>query len=213
MPTIKTGIENLIENPRQWISGERIGLLCNPASVNRNFTHTRLLVNRIFPGQLKALYSPQHGFFAEKQDNMIESGDLLDPELNIPVFSLYGETRIPDSRMFDPIDILLVDLQDVGTRVYTFIYTLSYCLESERPITFETTCLTKMHLLCRGQRDACGSYPEPAPTAFVVLRVFADQPGRSAVMRRKLRATQPLIQSVQQPRLKHSTFRHLEMRL
>jgi len=132
MPKVRTGIENLIKNPRQWISGERIGILCNPASVDRNLVHTRRLVDRAFAGQLKALYSPQHGFFAEKQDNMIESGDMRDPDLDIPVFSLYGETRIPDARMFDEIDVLLVDLQDVGTRVYTFIYTLSYCLEAAR---------------------------------------------------------------------------------
>jgi uncharacterized protein YbbC (DUF1343 family) len=143
MPKVRTGIENLINEPRQWISGERIGVLCNPASVDRGFTHTRLLVDRAFPGQLKALYSPQHGFFAEKQDNMIESGDTRDPQLNIPVFSLYGETRIPDARMFDPIDILLVDLQDVGTRVYTFIYTLSYCLEAARDFNIKVIILDR----------------------------------------------------------------------
>jgi uncharacterized protein YbbC (DUF1343 family) len=143
MPKVRTGIENLIKKPRNWISGERIGILCNPASVNRNLTHTRLLVDRAFPGQLKALYSPQHGFFAEKQDNMIESGDMRDPDLNIPVFSLYGETRIPDARMFDPIDILLVDLQDVGTRVYTFIYTLSYCLEAAREYNIKVIILDR----------------------------------------------------------------------
>ncbi len=116
-----TGIENLINKPRQWISNERIGLLCNPASVNCHLTPSRQLVNQVFPEQLKALYSPQHGLFAEKQDNMIESENMLDPVLKIPVFSLYGKTRIPDARMFEPIDVLLVDLQDVGTRVYTFI--------------------------------------------------------------------------------------------
>ena len=127
-----TGIENLINQPRQSISKERIGLLCNPASVDRHLTPSRQLLNQVFPEQLKALYSPQHGFFAEKQDNMIESENMLDPVLKIPIFSLYGKTRIPDARMFEPIDILLVDLQDVGTRVYTFIYTLSYCLEAAR---------------------------------------------------------------------------------
>lgn len=143
MPKVRTGIENLIKKPRNWISGERIGILCNPASVNHNLTHTRLLVDRCFPGQLKALYSPQHGFFAEKQDNMIESGDMHDPQLNIPVFSLYGDTRIPDAAMFDPIDILLVDLQDVGTRVYTFIYTLSYCLEAAREFNIKVIILDR----------------------------------------------------------------------
>jgi uncharacterized protein YbbC (DUF1343 family) len=83
-----------------------------------------------FPGQLCALYSPQHGFHAEKQDNMIESDHMTDPASGLPVFSLYGETRIPTAPMLAPIDVLVVDLQDVGTRVYTFIYTLSHCLEA-----------------------------------------------------------------------------------
>jgi hypothetical protein len=128
MTKVLTGLENLIDKPRQWITNERIGILCNPASVDRHLTHTRRIVDQVFPEQLKALYSPQHGFFAEKQDNMIESENMVDPVLKIPIYSLYGKTRIPEARMFEPIDVLLVDLQDVGTRVYTFIYTLSYCL-------------------------------------------------------------------------------------
>jgi len=132
MTKVLSGLENLIAKPHQWISNERIGLLCNPASIDRHLNHTRRLVDQTLPQQLKALYSPQHGFFAEKQDNMIESEDIIDPVLQIPVFSLYGQTRIPEARMFEPIDVLLVDLQDVGTRVYTFIYTLSYCHEAAR---------------------------------------------------------------------------------
>jgi len=132
MEKIQTGLERLIEEPARWFTGERLGLLCNPASVGSRLVHSRLLLDQTFPHQLKALYSPQHGFFAEKQDNMVESGNILDPVLKIPVYSLYGASRKPDARMFEPIDILLVDLQDVGTRVYTFIYTLSYCLEAAR---------------------------------------------------------------------------------
>lgn len=129
---VQTGLERFIEIPPKWIQGCRLGLLCNPASIDRDFRHARGLINKKFSGQLKALYSPQHGFFAEKQDNMIESEDMIDPELNIPVFSLYGETRIPTKEMFDPVDVLIIDLQDVGTRVYTFIYTMSYCLEAAK---------------------------------------------------------------------------------
>ncbi len=132
MQKVQTGIERLIKDPGQWVSQERIGLLCNPASVDSQLHHARLLIDKSLPQQLKALYSPQHGFFAEKQDNMIESEDLLDLVLQIPVYSLYGKSRKPDARMFEPIDVLLIDLQDVGTRVYTFIYTLSYCLEAAR---------------------------------------------------------------------------------
>jgi len=122
------GLERLMELSHR-IYGSRLGLLCNQASTDTQFRHARYILNDLFPDQLKALYSPQHGFFAEKQDNMIESGDLLDPALNIPIFSLYGQTRIPTFKMFDHIDVLIVDLQDVGTRVYTFTSTLSYCLE------------------------------------------------------------------------------------
>jgi len=132
MEKVQSGLERLIKEPGQWLSQERIGLLCNPASVDSRLNHARLLVDKSVPQQLKALYSPQHGFFAEKQDNMIESEDLLDPILQIPIFSLYGKLRKPDARMFESIDVLIVDLQDVGTRVYTFIYTLSYCLEAAR---------------------------------------------------------------------------------
>ncbi|PIP38531.1 MAG: hypothetical protein COX19_12230, partial [Desulfobacterales bacterium CG23_combo_of_CG06-09_8_20_14_all_51_8] len=128
MITITTGLENFLTRPRSELAGKRIGLLCNPASVNRQFLHARDLIQQKFPGQLAALFSPQHGFFAEKQDNMVESADFMDNDLKIPVFSLYGKTRIPTPEMLDPIDVLIVDLIDVGTRVYTFTSTLSYCL-------------------------------------------------------------------------------------
>ena len=126
---VTIGLEKLITDPPEHLKGMRLGLLSNPASVDRSFNHASRLIHDFFPGQLKVLFSPQHGFYAEKQDNMIESNHFLEPELNIPVYSLYNDTRIPTKEMFDQIDVLLVDIQDVGTRVYTFIYTVSYCLE------------------------------------------------------------------------------------
>ncbi len=126
---VAIGLENLIMDPPKYLKGRRLGLLSNPASVDRHFNHASRLIQDFFPGQLKALFSPQHGFYGEKQDNMIESDHFLEPELNIPVYSLYNDTRIPTKKMFDQIDVLLVDIQDVGTRVYTFIYTVSYCME------------------------------------------------------------------------------------
>ncbi len=140
---VQTGLECLLQNPPKWLRGRRLGLLCNPASVDRHLRHARHLIAQRFPGQLTALYSPQHGFYAEKQDNMIESDDMQDPLLDIPVFSLYGKTRRPTRAMLQPIESLLVDLQDVGTRVYTFIYTLSYCLEAAKD------CQTKVLVLDR----------------------------------------------------------------
>lgn len=128
----RPGIEILCESPGRWPLAGRLGLLANPASVDGRLRHARDLLRETFPGRLTALFSPQHGFFAEKQDNMVESAGFTDPDLGIPVFSLYGDTRIPTPEMMDAIDTLVVDLQDVGTRVYTFIYTLSYCMEAAR---------------------------------------------------------------------------------
>jgi uncharacterized protein YbbC (DUF1343 family) len=132
MSRVRTGLERLLADPPAWFAGQRLGLLCNPASVGPGFVHARQLIDRRFPGRLRALFSPQHGFHAEKQDNMIESADLVDPLLGLPVFSLYGAVRVPTPEMFADIDTLVVDLQDVGTRVYTFVYTLSYCMEAAR---------------------------------------------------------------------------------
>ncbi|MCP4117855.1 MAG: DUF1343 domain-containing protein [Desulfobacteraceae bacterium] len=128
--TTSTGLENLCRTPLSLPKDCRIGLLANPASVDGKFRHASRLINDLYPDRLKALFSPQHGFFAEKQDNMIESGHTMDPELGIPVFSLYSNTRKPTKEMMDAIDLLMIDIQDVGTRVYTFIYTISYCLEA-----------------------------------------------------------------------------------
>ncbi len=127
---IKTGIEQLASGPPVWLKGKRLGLLCNQASTDHNFRHSRDIINSVLPGQLTCIFSPQHGFFADKQDNMIESAHMKDRTTGLPLFSLYGQTRKPDGAMFDHLDVLLIDLQDVGTRVYTFIYTMAYCLEA-----------------------------------------------------------------------------------
>ena len=135
MKPIQTGIQRLLADPPSILQGKRLGLLANPASVaclsgTSRFFPTRTLIDNHYPGQLKVLFSPQHGFFAEKQANMVPSEGLVDPLLGIPVFSLYGETRTPTEIMLEPIDILIIDLQDVGTRVYTFIYTMALCLQA-----------------------------------------------------------------------------------
>ena len=132
MTNIKTGLENLCSAPPEMFADFRLGLLCNSASIDGRLRHCRDLIEHHFPNALAALFSPQHGFFAQKQDNMIESKDTIDASLNIPVYSLYSKTRKPTAEMFGEIDVLLIDLQDAGTRVYTFIYTMSYCMEAAR---------------------------------------------------------------------------------
>jgi len=127
---IGIGLEELAAAPSARLKGRRLGLLCNQASTDRHYRQSREVVAGIMPGQLTCLFSPQHGFFADKQDNMVESDHFTDGLTGLPVFSLYGERRKPDAAMFDHLDVLLIDLQDVGTRVYTFIYTMAYCLEA-----------------------------------------------------------------------------------
>jgi uncharacterized protein YbbC (DUF1343 family) len=127
---ISLGIEQLLSSPPKWLSGYTLGLLCNQASTDSSLRHSRDLINKAFPGQLACLFSPQHGFFSEKQDNMVESGHTKDPETGLPLYSLYSDKRKPTKEMFDLFDVLLIDLFDVGTRVYTFLYTMAYCLEA-----------------------------------------------------------------------------------
>ncbi len=164
-PTVMTGLEALKQNIPQNLKGKRLGLLANPASVDNAFAHASRVINEIFPGQLTALFSPQHGFYAQKQDNMIESGHTLDPELNIPVFSLYSETRIPSRQMFDQIDVLVIDIQDVGTRVYTFIYTISYCLETAAAMGKQVVILDRPNPV--GGQKVEGNVLEPDYASFV----------------------------------------------
>ena len=165
MAVVKTGLDVFVKAPPPSMKGQRLGLLCNPASVDRQLAHARLSIDQKLPGQLKALYSPQHGFFGEKQDNMIESADRLDGATGLPVFSLYGDTRIPTRTMLDPIDIMLVDLQDVGTRVYTFIYTLSYCMEAAQQYGKKIIVLDRPNPL--GGDRVEGNLLAPDCTSFV----------------------------------------------
>ena len=109
--------------------GCRIGLLSNQASVNKDLIHARDVITDLCPGSLKALFGPQHGYAGEDQDNMIETGHSADNALRIPIFSLYSDHREPSPDMMDLIDVLLIDMQDVGTRVYTFASTMLNCMK------------------------------------------------------------------------------------
>lgn len=126
---VVTGLMNLSADPPPKLRGAGLGLLANPAAVGPDLTPAWQAVERAFPRGIKALFGPQHGFFAEKQDNMVESDHARHPGLGTPIYSLYGETRRPTPEMLSGLDALLVDLVDVGCRVYTFFSTLVACLE------------------------------------------------------------------------------------
>jgi uncharacterized protein YbbC (DUF1343 family) len=125
------GIDRLLAEPelRKPLEGQRVALLAHPASVARDLTHSldALAGTGI---NLTAAFGPQHGLRGDKQDNMVESEDFTDPVLGIPVFSLYGEVRRPTGQSLGTFDTILVDLQDLGCRIYTFITTLLYVLEA-----------------------------------------------------------------------------------
>ncbi|PKO69669.1 MAG: DUF1343 domain-containing protein [Betaproteobacteria bacterium HGW-Betaproteobacteria-16] len=129
---MKFGIERFLTEPdlRAPLAGRRVALLAHPASVTRDLNHTLDALAALPDVRLTAAFGPQHGLRGDKQDNMVESPDYADPRLGIPVFSLYGEVRRPTDAMLESFDVLLVDLQDLGCRIYTFITTLRYVLEA-----------------------------------------------------------------------------------
>ncbi len=129
---MKFGIDRLVEEAvlRRPLAGKRVALLAHPASTTRDLNHSLDALARLPEIKLSAAFGPQHGLRGDKQDNMIESPDYVDPTLGIPIFSLYGAVRRPTDAMMDTFDVLLVDLQDLGCRIYTFITTLRYVLEA-----------------------------------------------------------------------------------
>jgi len=127
---VRPGIEVLLNDRRDRIRGARLGAVVHPASVLPDLRHTADALIECGELPLVSLFGPQHGARGEKQDNMVESEFYRDPHTGLPVHSLYGETRWPTEEMLQELDVLLYDLQDAGTRVYTFIYTMAYCMEA-----------------------------------------------------------------------------------
>lgn len=129
---MKLGIDRLLADAalRAPLAGRRLALLAHPASMTGDFRHAIDALMALPETRLSAAFGPQHGLRGEKQDNMQETADFVDPVHGIPVFSLYGTVRRPTATMLDTFDVLLVDVQDVGTRIYTFLTTLLYVLEA-----------------------------------------------------------------------------------
>ena len=129
---MKFGIDRLLAEPelRALLKGRRVALLAHPASVTADLTHALDALAAVGDVKITSAFGPQHGLRGDKQDNMMESPDFMDPAHNIPVFSLYGEVRRPTAASMDTFDVILIDLQDLGCRIYTFITTLLYVLEA-----------------------------------------------------------------------------------
>jgi len=159
------GIDSFLSHPPADMQKKRWGLLSNQASVSKIGFYTKDLLRSKFQNNMKCLFSPQHGFWGTEQDNMIESPDGLDSATGLPIYSLYSRTRRPTDQMMEAIDVLLIDLQDVGTRVYTFITTLAYCLQEARRQGKEVVVLDRPNPITGTAVE--GNRLQPAWTSFV----------------------------------------------
>ena len=159
------GIDRLLADPalRAPLIGKRVALVAHPASVTADLTHS--LDALIAAGiNVTSAFGPQHGLKGDKQDNMVETADELDPHYNIPVFSLYGELRRPSGQMMSTADVFLFDLQDLGCRIYTFVTTLLYLLEAASGTGKEVWVLDRPN---PAGRPIEGTLLEPGQESFV----------------------------------------------
>ena len=129
---VQLGLDRLLEETHDAIRGARVALICNQASVDHGYRHAADLLHEHPEIQVTALFGPQHGIRGDVQDNMIETGHSVDRKTGLPVHSLYCETREPTDAMLQDIDVLVFDMQDVGCRIYTFVYTLANCMRAAR---------------------------------------------------------------------------------
>lgn len=130
---IESGLEVFIKKDYKRFQKLKLGVLCNQASVDQRLRHiSQLVLEKKLKLNIGCFLGPQHGIRGEKQDNMIESPDFNDPHSGLPVFSLYGDTRIPTQKMLDELEAFVIDLQDIGTRIYTFMYTMENCMRAAK---------------------------------------------------------------------------------
>lgn len=129
----QTGLQVFLAKRHKEYRKMRLGVLCNQASVDANLRHaSHLVLEKKLGLEIACFLGPQHGIRGEKQDNMIESEDFIDPSTRLPVISLYSKTRDPSDDVLDRIDAFVVDLQDIGTRIYTFMYTMANCMRGAK---------------------------------------------------------------------------------
>ena len=161
------GLEILLGDRLDLLRGKRIGILCNPTSVDRRLHHIVDLLGEHPEITVTTLMGPQHGARGETQDNMIESQDYRDPVTDLPVYSLYSDTRKPTAEMLDEIDALVIDLQDVGARIYTYVYTMVLAMEACRAADVEVIVLDRPNPI--NGVDVEGPVLEPAFSSFIGL--------------------------------------------
>ncbi len=162
---INLGIERLLTEKIEMLRGARVGLVCNQASVNHGFRHVADVFHEQPDINLTTLFGPQHGIRGDVQDNMIETGHATDRKTGLPIYSLYSETREPTEEMLRDVDIIVFDLQDVGTRIYTFIYTLANCMRAARKFGKKVIACDRPNPI--GGEKVSGVVLDPACASFV----------------------------------------------
>jgi len=188
---VQLGCERLLASSS--LDGKRIGVVCNPASVDGQLRHVADLFARYPRAELVALFGPQHGFRSDVQDNMIETGHGEDCVRRVPVYSLYSETREPTAEMLKDVDELVIDLQDVGSRIYTFIYTMANCLIACRKHRVKAIVCDRPNpiggigvegpMLLHGYESFVGQYPIPMRHGMTIgelARLFNEEFGIGA---------------------------------
>jgi uncharacterized protein YbbC (DUF1343 family) len=163
---VRLGLDRLIDGPdRSLIAGKRIGLVCNPASIDARIVHASDRLGSTGDWTLTALFGPQHGIRSDLQENMIETPHAHDARRRVPVYSLYSDTREPTGQMLADVDVLVIDLQDVGTRIYTYVYTMANCLRAARKHGVRVVVCDRPNPI--NGDDIEGAALDPAYTSFV----------------------------------------------
>ena len=172
---VQLGLERLLEDVPDSIRRARVGLICNQASVDHGFRHAADLLHQHGQIDLRALFGPQHGIRGDVQDNMIESGHSIDRKTGLPVHSLYSETREPTDAMLQDVDTLIFDMQDVGCRIYTFVYTLANCMRAARRLGKRVVVCDRPNPI--NGADVAGNILEPEYASFVGQFPLPTRPG------------------------------------
>ena len=159
------GLEKLLQAKMDVLRGARVGLVCNQASVDHNYHHAADLLHEHPDVNLRALFGPQHGIRGDVQDNMVETEHGIDRKTGVPVYSLYSETREPTEAMLKDIDVIVFDMQDVGCRIYTFIYTLANCMRAARKWGKKVVVCDRPNPI--SGRGIAGNVLEPEYASFV----------------------------------------------
>lgn len=162
---ITLGVERLLVEKIDLLKGERIGLVCNQASVDHHFRHVADLFHENPEINLTVLFGPQHGIRGDVQDNMIETSHATDRKTGLPIYSLYSETREPTEEMLRDVDMIVFDLQDVGCRIYTFVYTLANCMRAAKKFGKKVIACDRPNPI--GGAQVAGNVLDPAFASFV----------------------------------------------